>query len=316
MQLNEFYFLTDPEKFIFKACPEEPKHQLLAKPWSFQKFCEVPLCSQSYFSKKVEITSEFSCRLKTIDGTCNVELTCEQPAGMYMDYELYYNHKESGKDISPTLQLKHFVFLNRTETKWNFGIRFPEVGIYKLEINGGHGFDYELCSFKIFCDDVKEDCKPLPVNPGSIGFGPNLDTELAGVKAISHHNGLVKVTAHRQNEFKFTLSRSVNIKTTLVHSTISEEELQQYVKLVQKNRNVNVVVSVPDKGEYALRVHTQEQGQAEFKNVCNYLLTSEEDKKKRKRNYEVSFFLFLVSPVIIFKPSQSTNKTTYTNNYQ
>ena len=279
--------MTDPEDFIFVAYPTETKWQLLANPWSLQKFIDVPYCRQSYFKNYVNIISKFSGKLYTDDGYCEVELTAKDVEEFHMDYELYFNHKESGKEISGALQLNNYVFLNRSETKWKFGIRFPESGIYKLEIVGGrNSSESDLCYFKIFCDEAQENCKPLPVNPGRIGYGPSRDTELAGLRAKSHKDGFVKAAVHKQIEFNFHLLRTINVKSELVHSTIPKEQLVHCVKQKQTGNNLNVLVSVPEQGEYALQMHAQKKGEHEFKNVCNYLLSSEE-RKKKTRLYEV-----------------------------
>lgn len=283
---NEYYFLTDPDNFIFVVWAKDPRWQLLKRPWSLQKFVDVPYCRNYFFLEKLNIQSKFSCRLKTKEGMCTVDVTCEKPHGMSMDYELYYNHKESGKELSSSLQLNNYVMLERSESTWRFVIRFPEIGVYKLQIVGGHGFETDLCAFRIDCQEVTEDCKPYPFNPGKVGYGPNNDTVIAGINAISHKVGLVKVVARREVCFNFQLTRDVIVKTELRHSTISKDELADCVKQTQTNRNVSVQVSIPENGEYALTLHTKHKNEQEYKNVCNYLLTSEEGRKKRIRTWE------------------------------
>ena len=286
--LNEFYFFTDPDVLIYLACPNDKKWQLLSRPWDFAKFCDIPFVRKFYFEEKVDIRSKQSGRLKAKDGEIHVEISCADPMGMTFDYELFYNHEESGKDISSTLQLNNFVFLNRSGSRWDFGIRFPESGVYKLQITGGRGYEAQMCSFKITADEAKENCKPLPFNPGTVGYGPTMDTELAGVQALSHRNGLVKYNIRKTMEFNFKLTRDIVVRTELLHANYSSDELQKYCVTTQTNRNVHVKVNAPEEGEYALAIHTQQKNQNEYKNVCNYLLTTEEDKKKRNRKWEVS----------------------------
>ena len=282
-RLNEYYFLTDPENFIYVAYPLETKWQLLGRTWLFEKFVSVPFCRQAYFMND----SRFSSKLFAQDGYCEVELTVKDTKDFHMDYELYFNHKESGKEISKALQLNNYVFLNRSETNWKFGIRFPESGVYKLEIEGGRNLhERDLCYFKIFCDEAQEDCKPLPINPGTIGYGPNLETVQAGLRAKSHKDGLVKVAVNKQIDFNFNLLRTIEIRSELVHNTIPKKDLVPYVKQKQTNTNLNVLVRLPEHGEYALQLHAQQKYESQFKNVCNYLLTSG-DRKRRIRNYEV-----------------------------
>ncbi|WAR30826.1 hypothetical protein MAR_033368 [Mya arenaria] len=179
-----------------------------------------------------------------------------------------------------------FALLCRTGSRWDFGIRFPETGVYKLQIVGGKGYEGDMCAFKIRADEVKDDVKPLPFNPGKVGYGPTMDTELAGIKAISHKSGLVKMNIKKHMEFNFKLTKDIVVRTELLHSTISKEELQQYCVTTQRNRNVHVAVNVPEEGEYALALHAQQKNHSDYDNVCNYLLTSETGKKKRQRKWE------------------------------
>lgn len=289
--LNEFYFFPDPEKFIYMACAKESKWQLMPRPWDLSKFADIPFCRKTFFDEEIEITSQFSGRLRTKDGECCVEVTSKRPEGLSLDYELYYNHEESGKDISESLQLNNYVLLGRTSTTWSFGIRFPESGVYMLQIVGGRGYEYDLCAFKIVCDVPMENCKPLPYNPGKIGYGPNEETEKAGIVAQSHKTGVVAVSVRKHVEFNFVLKhKSVNMSSELVHPNIPPEQLKQYCiqteTKVRNMRNVSVQVAVPEGGEYALKIHAQQGGKSDYRNVCNYLLTSDE-RKKKLRSWEV-----------------------------
>ncbi|KAH3793407.1 hillarin-like [Dreissena polymorpha] len=280
-QFNEYYFLTDPDTFIYEAFPEQARWQLLSPQWDFAMFADVPYIQPEYFKLKVDIRSKFSGRLKSKDGECHIELACGDPSNMSMTYELYYNHLESGHEIDANLQLNNYVLLNRAGNRWDFGIRFPEAGVYKFQILGGKEYETWLCAFKITVDEAMEDCKPLPFSPGKVGYGPTMDTEMAGLKAVSHKTGIVKMFANKPIEFNFTLTRDIAVRTELLHATIAKGELQKYCKMTQKFSNVSVQVSVPEDGEYALALHAQQENRNDYDNVCNYLLTSEKKKKKR-----------------------------------
>ncbi|KAL3866265.1 hypothetical protein ACJMK2_043579 [Sinanodonta woodiana] len=285
--LNEYYFLTDPEEFIFVAYPDDKKWQLIASPWSLSKFIDVPECEQNYFQQKLEITSRFSGRLNTVDGECEVAIQ-DKEDNLSLSYELYFNHVESGKDVSPTLQPNKYVLMMWQEKTWIFRLRFPEAGVYKLTVIGGYTptDSVKFCSFKLLCDEAKEDCQPFPVNP-DIGYGPNKETAKAGIQAKSHTTGIVNINVYQEVNFSFYLTKNVEVTTTLVHSSMSEEQLKTCVKQKVENRNVQVGVRVPENGEYAMQMFARDKNSDKgFANVCNYLLTSEMKKKKKKKNYE------------------------------
>lgn len=236
-QLDENYFFPSPETFVYSAFPIDSRWQLLTKRWDISKFVDVPFCKAEYFQEELEIHSRFSGRLVAKHGECHVEITSRKPEELSLNYELYYNHKESGRDISPSLQLSNYVLMDKSNKKWNFGIRFPEAGIYKLQIVGGRGrIESNLCAFRINCDAPQEDCKPLPFNPGRVGYGPNSITEKAGVKALSHKDAIVNVHVRRQLSFRFQMTHEVTVQTELRHTTIATEKLSHFLVQEQHKR--------------------------------------------------------------------------------
>lgn len=285
-QLDENYFFCDPENLIYTAFPVDSRWQMMTRKWDITKFAEVPFVTDAFFEENIKILSKFSGRLNAKFGECEIEVTSEDINDLSLDYKLYFNHQETGRDISPHLQLSRYVLMNRAHSKWSFGIRFPEAGIYKFVIVGGRRREAELCSFRINCDRPQDNCQPLPFNPGKVGYGPSAETEAAGIKATSHKDGVVRLFVRRQMVFNFTLTREISVKTELIHSSISASELTQYCVQVKRQRNLSVQVTVPESGEYALAMYTSQTDQANFSNVCNYFLTSESEEAKRKRQRE------------------------------
>lgn len=295
--LNETYFFPNPETFIYEAFPLDRKWQLLEKEWDIMKFADVPFVSPHYFDEKMKITSEFSGRLNTRYGECEVELTSRDICNLKLNYELYFNHKETGRDISSKLQLNNYVLMNRAYSKWRFWMRFPEAGIYKLVIVGGRKRETELCSFRIRCDRPQNDCQPLPFNPGKVGYGPSADTEAAGIKATSHKDGIVRLSERKQMIFKFTMTREVSVKSELINPRIAASDLTQNCVQGRKGQNLSVQVTLPKSGEYALTMYANQSNEVSFRNVCNYFLTSESEEAKRKRQREWEVFGYFVNTI-------------------
>ncbi|KAK3606225.1 hypothetical protein CHS0354_037898 [Potamilus streckersoni] len=226
--LNEYYFLTNPEELIFMCFTDETEWQLLKSPWTLQMFLDVPYCEQSFFEEKVEITSESSCRIYTVDGECTLSFR-ENNKEMLFTYVLYYNEKESKTPISENFQLHRYVCMSYNESDVQFKVRFPQAGIYKFQLAGRRSSSkLKLCTFKIFRKEAKENCKPLPVTP-SIGFGPTFEMENAGITAISHKSGIVPIKACKEIKHSFSMDNNVRIEIELIHNTISKEELRSCI---------------------------------------------------------------------------------------
>ncbi|KAK3606244.1 hypothetical protein CHS0354_037921 [Potamilus streckersoni] len=283
-RLNEYYFLTNPAEFIHIAYPDDIKWQLISQPWTFEKFAEIPYCDQEYHRQEINIKSGFLGSLTSNGGECDVIVQGKKD--IYFTYKLYFNQKESGKKISEDLQLTNYVLIMRESDCWHFQVRFPEIGVYKLEILGGgkKSTHQSLCEIKMTCPEVKENCRPVPLNP-AIGFGPCIDTERAGLKAISYSRAKVDVRRQQGTVVSFHLLRQVKVEARLHHIEYTCAELQTYIDQKIFQNEVKIKVAVPKGGEYALQINTKDDEDelaSDFVNACNYLLSNDKEENAVK----------------------------------
>lgn len=283
---NDYYFLTDPDEFIYTCFPHDSKWQLLAKPYTKQQFIDIANCEQAYFENHIQITTKLECLYKSENGVCDIGIKKANEEEFKHLYKLYFNHELSKTKLSKELQLDRYVAVMNNKSAVNFRIRFPGEGIYKMEIYGGSPTGFPLiCSFRLDCNEGVSNVKPFPCNPES-GFGPNLVTVSAGLEAESHKTGFINVKKNKNVNIRFNLNKHVQVQTVLVHNNIQEEVLSRHVNHKVKGQHLEVNVEVPQQGEYALQINTKPKGSSEpFKNACNYLLASE-DMNKKKRFYE------------------------------
>lgn len=283
---NDYYFLTDPDEFIYTCFPNDSKWQLLVKPYTKQQFIDIANCEQAYFENHIQITTRLECLYKSENGVCDIGIKKANEEEFKHLYKLYFNHELSKTKLSKELQLDRYVAVMNNKSAVNFRIRFPGEGIYKMEIYGGSPTGFPLlCSFRLDCNEDVTNVKPFPCNPES-GFGPNLVSVAAGLEAESHKTGFINVKKNKNVNIRFHLNKSVQVQTILVHNNIQEEVLSRHVNHKVKGQHLEVNVEVPQQGEYALQINTKTKGSSEpFKNACNYLLASE-DMNKKKRFYE------------------------------
>ncbi|XP_060082728.1 hillarin-like [Ylistrum balloti] len=280
-QVDDYYFLIDPEEFCFTCLPDEEKWQLLKEPISKRKFIRVPYLWPPYFQYGLHISTKFDSIIKTKKGKCNIAFK-PGPVFVPLSYELFYNHKESDRDIPDDIQLERYVAVMNEADKTNFVLRLPADGVFKLEVVD-EAKDW-ICFFKIWCDENIEPWDPYPIQ-STIGFGPCKETENAGLKVetLAYRNGVITMTKKQHIQIKFTLLRNLQIRTELVHNTISPAELQNYVSHKILDNQLTVHLALPQNGEYALQIYTKDKAKGsneEFRNACNYLV--ETDVKPRK----------------------------------
>ncbi|KAK3601076.1 hypothetical protein CHS0354_029303 [Potamilus streckersoni] len=303
-QIEEFFFLTDPEKFVYFALSDKQEWQFLKKPWSIRKFADVPLCRPPFFKYAIQVDS--SGRVHTKHGECNFSLRSGE--GIYFSYMLYYNHVESvGHGLNHLQLIKKFYILPlRQNNSWVYHIRLADTGVYKLIIfanssRGGHADG--VCEFKLLCDEAKTNCIPYPVNP-VIGFGVCNDTEKSGLSTKYQKEGMVYLAPQSRTTFAFTMLKRVSVYSRLMYIGASKqvEELKDHISVEENftKRMLSLDVKVPgEEGEYALQIYAKEEENQtaidrsaeekqynEERNICNYLLVAEGRKGRLYENAE------------------------------
>lgn len=68
---DEFWFLTDPEQFVYFCLASKPEWQLLKQPWELSKFVNVPQFTKYYFGCGLTLTSQHAAILKSHNGQSN-----------------------------------------------------------------------------------------------------------------------------------------------------------------------------------------------------------------------------------------------------
>ncbi|XP_062622166.1 lim and transglutaminase domain protein ltd-1-like [Saccostrea cucullata] len=286
--LNDYYFLPDAEEFVYRCFPDNPEWQLLRKPISKDEFVEMPYCRPSFFEYKAKVVSKPKCVLISEDGLCNISLKSSIMEDIMMTYELFYNDEESSSPISSEVQLDKYVAVLNQNGKVAFNIRFPSPGVYKIDVHGilkGDAMSW-LCSFKLVCKNARMDIKPFPCNP-DVGFGPNFKTELAGLKAETHHDSVISFHSKREMEIKFIMTKYVQVQSKLVHYNMGSHQLKNFVSTRVVGNQLCIGLAIPQKGEFGLQINTKGNEDKEFINVCNYLLEAQDGERKH-RTYETA----------------------------
>ena len=278
---DEFFFLPDPEEFVYLLMASKKEWQLLHKPWSETDFVKVPHFSQSYFSSGVKLTSEHSGVLKTKDGRAEISFKVSQNVNLPLTYKLFFDEKRSEEQLPKDVHLEMYVLNNNQEKINTFIIRCPVKGIYKMAINNG------MCNFRIDCDAKGKNVNPFPIKP-AIGFGYGAKAKSAGLTKPSNKSGVVILDYGDVKKFIFKSELSLEFEIFLKHHLKSLQNLSKYVSQEVNGDEITITVTMPDSSvsnnpEYALEINAREKGSRnKFDNVCNYLLCA--DKKEWGKN--------------------------------
>lgn len=289
-QLNEFFFLTDPDVFQYHCFPNDPLWQLVPKVISLEKFLSLPFLRQYFFENKLKLMSISSCCLEAIRGECDVVIKTPDNWSVPFSCKLQFSGKNSDSKPSSQGQFQNCVSMVHQDNKVSISVRCPAVGVYKLKVYSGRGDDKRwLYSSCVVCSEVSDHVIPYPTAP-DIGFGPQKLTEEAGLVAMSHRSGCVQVHRNKTCEISFTLTKFVLVHSTLHRFDVPSNSLADYVSQRIQNDNLRIEVTPPQDGEYTLHINCKEKGSTKgFMNVCNYLLNTD---VKTTRSWEVCYHCF------------------------
>ncbi|XP_062597779.1 lim and transglutaminase domain protein ltd-1-like, partial [Saccostrea cucullata] len=277
IRTNDYFFLTEAEEFIYNCYPNDSKWQLLTRPFSKQDFIDIAHCRRNFFQNHYKLTTPNKCLHTSIRGVCEIGIKRLDKEESLYAYNLYFNDEESNSVMSSEIQLERYVAIFNEGSSTRFRVRFPNEGIYKLEVFGD---DSPLCDFKLECNEDVNYIKPFPYNP-DYGFGPNSITEEAGLRAESHKTGFIDIKQTMNFNVIFNITKKVVVQTILIHDNMEQETRHVTHKI--KSHKLDINVHLPQKREYALQINAKDRdSDGSFKNACNYLLTSENINKKRK----------------------------------
>ncbi|XP_060082654.1 uncharacterized protein LOC132561948 [Ylistrum balloti] len=279
-RINEFYFLPNPDQFIWTHFPDESQWQLLEKQVTLKEFeSHVYIRERFYylgmsFSKE----SEQQCLLTANDGAVVLSFNLPFRDSEHFRYKyMLYQARSGGGDQNSDMVLDRFVMYEHTAENLRFALRFPMKGKFKMDIFGLDVRDSDIfdltCTYVINCSTPQKNCQPLPDCP-AIGWGPGADAKKAGLTAKTHE-GAVITTEDGVVDIKLGSHKDVQLHQLLKNTVVDEATLSKYALVREENGEFIVSVRLPQTGEYAMKLYCSDEGEeGDAENVLNYLIQS------------------------------------------
>jgi transglutaminase/protease-like cytokinesis protein 3 len=147
-KFNPFYFATPPEQFIYDHLPEKTEWQLLANPFTREKFESLPETSAQFFTTGLKFVSHTTNTIETSD---RVAIILKAPPNIITTARL-----SSGENIWPD----NYTFVEQSQGNIIVNASFPKAGNYKLQIfakNRGDSGQYpHVITYKIIANSSGE----------------------------------------------------------------------------------------------------------------------------------------------------------------
>lgn len=282
-QVNEGYFMTDPDILIFTHFPDEQKWQLLEEPIKFQTFEERVYIRERFFDAGQKLLNEsyHKCVVEPKNGELEFQFGLVEDKDrtkLMFTYKLFRARMPGEKP--PEVPYERFVFFHKKGQISIYRCRFPVTGKYRMDMYGkeeGEHPEFDLCaSYLIDCKVSKANCKPFPDCPEN-GWGLTAAAEKLGITPTSHPDPIVK-SKDGMIEIRMKAKDALNIRYTLQSNDADEAELKNQAYTRREGDEVIVSMRLPKKGEYALNLYASKEGtDGEMPLITNYLVNVERD---------------------------------------
>ena len=271
--LDEDYFLTNPEEFIYSHLPRDNAWQLLARPVTFQEFVDMAYLKPTFFNLDLRPLEQKKCVLYALEGEIEIKIGTPQNKSVEFRYQLWMSDAQKIGNV----KLERYCIMEQKDNTLICKIRFPVAGKFK-HVLFGRSEDtendastyFELCAFIIHCDKPAEDAKALPENTRQ-EWGPGRDLAKAGIVPITHQDAVIEAE-EGSAELRFKTTKSVDIIHSLHSETKSKEELQANVVHFKEDDELVIRIQAPEDGDFALNLFSKDSQRG--KSLCSYVICS------------------------------------------
>ncbi|KAL3856221.1 hypothetical protein ACJMK2_010998 [Sinanodonta woodiana] len=256
---DEFYFLTDPEDYVYQHYPDESAWQLLEIPLPFSEFLNLPVVKSPFFNYGLKFYSNYGATLSTDTGMVEVRLVTPKILGFGNMLEPY------NKSID-TRVLEGRVLLRLVKNEAIFTINLPQPGLYNFSIYTGDFCNSDClesaCSFLINCRQLMG--PPSPPYPPVSFFGPTPVMEKMEITAENQLDPLI-VSDSDYLEIIFKMNKDIHVTHTFQYFESSNGEVQdidRYVFLKSRNNTGAIyMIRCPKEGFYIFSLYASESSE-------------------------------------------------------
>ena len=283
--MEEFYFLADPEQFIYDHFPPDPEMQLLARPVVEAEFTQMARLYRKYFDFGIKDLNEPKCKLTNETGQVELSFDTKPDSHLIFKYAIFKHLGNQAKGNIEGEDLKNFVTLeNNMNDKGITKIlhaSFKYIGLYKIEIMAKDAKDdphmiHMIADYVIDCKRPYFNLEPNPPIPDGLQeLGPGADWERLEIEAkqrggvIQAEDGYAQINLHKNNEDN--VEYFFKLESQKISAAVLQCSLMQDLRMA----DTTLHIKLPSYGNYLLQTYTRTTEETTLQNTCNYLVTSD-----------------------------------------
>lgn len=259
--VNEFFFLCDPDKFIWTHFPDDDQWQLLDNPITVERFQEQPYLREYYHEMGLSVSKEFpdtnNCVLRPDGRPCKICFDLPKDRGADLEFKFSLTELDVDENTD-TSDIEKYVMMSKSNTKLQFGVSFPFIGRFRLDVYGTEKYNNQefnlIFSYLIHCGVPVKDFKGFPEVPEH-GWGPHPLAEELGIVPISPKSNVIQ-TETGIVEIRFPASKVREISHCLGSTKIDAATLSRHAlgRLDSVRQEYFVYIRLPEQGDYTLKI--------------------------------------------------------------
>lgn len=250
---DEFYFLTDPEDYIYQHYPDDSSWQLLEIPLPFSEFLNLPVVKSPFFNYGLRFYSNYGSTLITDTGMVEIRIIAPKILG-------FGSLLEPFDKATNTSNLDGRTLLRYVKNEVIFTVNVPRPGLYYFSIYTGDYWNSDClesaCSFLVNC--TKNMGAPAPSYPPVPFFGPTPIMEKFGIIAENQLDPLI-VSDSDYLDIIFKMGKDVKVTHTFQYYDAEEgavNDIDRYVFLKSRNElGATYMIRCPKEGFYIFSLY-------------------------------------------------------------
>lgn len=265
---DEFYFLTDPEDYIYQHYPDDSAWQLLEIPLPFSEFLNLPVVKSPFFNYGLRFYSNYGATLITDTGMVEVRIITPKILG--------FGSLLEPADKTNTATLEGRTLLRYVKNEAIFTVNVPRPGLYYFSIYTGDYWHSDClesaCSFLINC--TQNMGVMAPAYPPVPFFGPTPVMDQFGIIAENQLDPLI-VSDSDYLDIIFQMGKDVKVTHTFQYYDSQEgsvNDIDRYVFLKSRNEvGATYMIRCPKEGFYIFSLYATKTEGADTQSLdCAY----------------------------------------------
>ncbi|KAK3095037.1 hypothetical protein FSP39_009493 [Pinctada imbricata] len=278
-ELDDHFFMTNPEQFIYTHFPDDPQWQLLDPHVTMEEFCNMPVMTPHFFALGLDVCSH---RKADVVSKGETEIVLKYPHQKVFHFTFSVHAGNGSEDFQGT-KLNRYGMLEAHNGFVTFRLRLPNVDSYAFFVYAkeemttkSDSMFAQVCEYRIIQENVSSP-PSIPYPPCAYqSWGPGVAFHQFGLKTASVRS-IIKTT-NGMASVEVVSPKTMQFRTRLVQHG-EKAEFEGYVTCRLQDLTTVFVVTSPGKGEFGLEIYAKDPDTEtkKMRHVAQYLILCEEE---------------------------------------